>query len=52
MPDSLNERMAAALAPVLGETAVYRAGRCQRGHLATALVQAALRVMGEEETDA
>ena len=34
MPDSLNARMAEALAPVLGEAAVYRAGRCQRGHLA------------------
>ena len=36
MPDSLNARMAAALAPVLGETAVYRKQlRCrQHGTLA------------------
>lgn len=32
MPDSLNARMAAALAPVLGEEAVYELGPCPQGH--------------------
>ena len=33
MPDSLNARMAAALAPVLGEAAVYNTTfRCSEGH--------------------
>ena len=33
MPDSLNERMAEALAPVLGEAAVYNTTfRCSEGH--------------------